>query len=275
MFDMRRRDFITLLGGAAATFLDSRLPLEAQQANKIYRLGVLSPSSASVDSIRAVTVPELAKAGFIEGQNLVIDARAGVGSQIPELARALVASNLDAIIAVSDISIEAAKAASGTIPVMSFSTGDPVAAGLVDSLARPGGNATGFMIFEYSLSGKWLELLKQIAPGVTRAAVFRDLTQGGGTSQFAAIQAVAPSLRTRSSNEHPPRVHHAARRRGSCVAPRAARAICGTASELVAARHSMRVGFSRALPCGGHQKSRSPDRPRARRPRLLRVDCCE
>jgi hypothetical protein len=92
MFDMRRRDFITLLGGAAATFLDSRLPLEAQQANKIYRLGVLSPSSASVDSIRAVTVPELAKAGFIEGQNLVIDARAGVGSQIPELARALVAS---------------------------------------------------------------------------------------------------------------------------------------------------------------------------------------
>jgi putative tryptophan/tyrosine transport system substrate-binding protein len=94
---LKRRDFLTLLGGAAATVLDSRFSLKAQQANKIYRLGVLSPSSASVDSIRAVTVPELAKAGFIEGQNLVIDARVGIGSQISELARALVATNLDAI----------------------------------------------------------------------------------------------------------------------------------------------------------------------------------
>src|SRR4029453_19491245 len=127
---LKRRAFITLLGGGAAALLDSRLPLEAQQANKVYRLGVLSPASASVDSIRAVTVPELAKAGFVEGQNLVLDARVGVGSQISELARALVASNLDAIIAVSDISIEAAKAASGTIPVVILlGTGDPVAAG--------------------------------------------------------------------------------------------------------------------------------------------------
>jgi ABC-type uncharacterized transport system substrate-binding protein len=118
LVQLNRREFITLLGGAAAALLNSRLQLEAQQANKIYRLGVLSPSNASVDSIRAVTLPELAKAGFIEGQNLVIDARVGVGSQISELARALVASNLDAIIAVSDISIEAAKAASGTIPVV-------------------------------------------------------------------------------------------------------------------------------------------------------------
>jgi putative ABC transport system substrate-binding protein len=89
------------------------LPLEAQQANKIYRLGVLAPASASVDSIRAVTVPELAKAGFVEGQNLILDARVGVGSQIHELAWMLVASNPDAIIAVSDVSIEAVKAASG------------------------------------------------------------------------------------------------------------------------------------------------------------------
>src|SRR4029453_19027756 len=106
---MNKRKFITLLGGASATLLDSRLPLKAQQANKIYRLGVLSPSSASVDSIRAVIVPELAKAGFVKRQNPVGAAGFGVGSQISELARALVASNLDAIIAVSDISIKAAK----------------------------------------------------------------------------------------------------------------------------------------------------------------------
>ena len=144
---MRRRAFITLLGGAAAALLDSRLPLEAQQGNKIYRLGVLSPSSASVDSIRAVTVPELGKAGFVEGQNLVLDVRVGVGSQISELARALVASNTDAIIAVSDISIEATKTASSTIPVvMSFGTGDPVAAGFATSITRPGGNITGLAI---------------------------------------------------------------------------------------------------------------------------------
>ena len=126
---IRRREVITLLGGAAM-LLGSRLRLAAQQANRIYRLGVLSPASAAIDSIRAVTVPELAKAGFVEGQNLVLDARVGVGSQISELARALVASNVDAIVAVSDISIEAVKTASSTIPVvMSFGTGDPVAAG--------------------------------------------------------------------------------------------------------------------------------------------------
>ena len=85
--------------------------------------------------------------------------------------------------------------ATRTVPIVFTAVGDPVGAGFVDSLARPGGNATGFMAFEWSISGKWLELLKQIAPSVTRAAVLRDPTQGSGTSQFAAIQAVAPSLR--------------------------------------------------------------------------------
>jgi ABC-type uncharacterized transport system substrate-binding protein len=167
---MKRREFITLLGGAAA-FLDSRFPLEAQQANKVYRLGVLSPSSASVDSIRAVTVPELAKAGFVEGQNLAVDARVGVGAQISELARALVASNLDAIIAVSDISIEAANAASGTIPiVMSFGTGDPVAAGFATSITRPGGNITGVVMLAPELNAKRLTLLHEAMPKARRIA---------------------------------------------------------------------------------------------------------
>jgi ABC-type uncharacterized transport system substrate-binding protein len=168
---MRRREFISLIGGAAAALLDSRLPLEAQQANKVYRLGILSPSSASVDSIRAVTVPELAKAGFVEGQNLVLDTRHGDGAQISELARALVASNLDAIIAVSDISIEAAKAASATIPVvMSFGTGDPVAAGFATSITRPGGNITGVVMLAPELNAKRLTLLHEAMPKARRIA---------------------------------------------------------------------------------------------------------
>jgi ABC-type uncharacterized transport system substrate-binding protein len=167
---MRRREFITLIGGAAA-LLDSRLPLRAQQANKIYRLGVLSPASASIDSIRAITVPELAKAGFVEGQNLVLDVRVGVGSQISELARALVASNTDAIIAVSDISIEAAKTASSTIPVvMSFGTGDPVAAGFATSITRPGGNITGVVMLAPELNAKRLTLLHEAIPKARRIA---------------------------------------------------------------------------------------------------------
>jgi ABC-type uncharacterized transport system substrate-binding protein len=167
---MRRREFITLIGGAAA-LLDSRLPLGAQQANKIYRLGVLSPASASIDSIRAITVPELAKAGFVEGQNLVLDVRVGVGSQISELARALVASNTDAIIAVSDISIEAAKTASSTIPVvMSFGTGDPVAAGFATSITRPGGNITGVVMLAPELNAKRLTLLHEAIPKARRIA---------------------------------------------------------------------------------------------------------
>ena len=167
---MRRREFITLLGGAAA-LLDSRLPLGAQQGNKIYRLGVLSPANASIDSIRAITVPELAKAGFVEGQNLVLDVRVGVGSQIFELARALVASNTDAIIAVSDISIEAAKTASSTIPVvMSFGTGDPVAAGFATSITRPGGNITGVVMLAPELNAKRLTLLHEAIPKARRIA---------------------------------------------------------------------------------------------------------
>jgi putative tryptophan/tyrosine transport system substrate-binding protein len=167
---VRRREFIALIGGAAV-FLHSPLPLEAQQANKIYRLGILSPSSASVDSIRAVTVPELAKAGFVQGQNLILEPHTGPESQISELARALVASNVDAIVAVSDISIEAVKAASSTIPVvMSFGTGDPVAAGFATSITRPGGNITGVVMLAPELNAKRLTLLHEAVPKARRIA---------------------------------------------------------------------------------------------------------
>jgi putative ABC transport system substrate-binding protein len=167
---LNRREFVTLLGGAAA-LLGSRSPLGAQQANKIYRLGLLSPASAAIDSIRAVTVPELAKAGFVEGQNLVLDVRIGVGSQLSELARALVVGNMDAIVAVSDISIEAVKTASSTIPVvMSFGTGDPVAAGFAASITRPGGNITGVVMLAPELNAKRLTLLHEAIPKARRIA---------------------------------------------------------------------------------------------------------
>jgi putative ABC transport system substrate-binding protein len=167
---IHRREFITLLGGAAA-LLYSRLPLGAQQAGKVYRLGILSPGSASIDSIRAVTVPELAKAGFVEGQNLVLDVRVGGASQLSELARALVAGNMDAIIAVSDISIEAARRASSTIPVvMSFGTGDPVAAGFATSITRPSGSITGVVMLAPELNAKRLTLLHEALPKASRIA---------------------------------------------------------------------------------------------------------
>ena len=237
MSGMRRREVITLLGGAAA-FLDSRSPLEAQQANKIYRLGVLSPSSGSVDSVRAVTVPELAKAGFVEGQNLVLDARVGAESQISDLARALVASNPDAIIAVSDISIEAAKVASGTIPVvMSFGTGDPVAAGFATSITRPGGNITGVVMLAPELNAKRLTLLHEAMPKARRIAALavsenryervlqtiRTIAAGAGLELpifFAETPGAYPAAFTAMGRRRGP--HHClgprvqSRRRNSC-----------------------------------------------------------
>ena len=116
-------------------------------------------------------------------------------AEIRRHAAELVALAPDVILAHGASTVGPLLQATRTVPIVFPFASDPVAAGFVDSLSRPGGNATGFMNYEYNLSGKWLELLKQIAPGVTRAAVLRDTTQGSGTSQFAVIQAVAPSLR--------------------------------------------------------------------------------
>src|SRR5204862_1854188 len=129
--------------------------------------------------------------------NLRIDTRWATtnAAEIRRHAAELAALAPDLILAHGGSTVGPLLQATRTVPIVFPVAGDPVAAGLVDSLARPGGNATGFMIFEFSLSGKWLELLKEMAPGVTRAAVLRDPTQGTGTSQFAVIQAMAPSLR--------------------------------------------------------------------------------
>ena len=139
---------------------------------------------------------ELQRLGWTEGRNLRIDFRAAAGNvaDARKYATELVALAPDVILAAGGSTIAPLLEATHTIPIVFTLSVDPVGAGFVDSLQRPGGNATGFMVFEYSLSGKWLELLKQIAPDVTRAAVLRDPTSPTGTGQFAVIQAVAPSL---------------------------------------------------------------------------------
>ena len=194
---MQRREFITLLGGAAAMW---PLAVRAQQPEHTRRIGVLLPAVAGDTYFQArveAFLQALALLGWTIGRNLSIDTR-WTGANAAEIRRhaaELAALAPDVILAHGASTVGPLLQATRTVPIVFPVVADPVAAGFVDSLARPGGNATGFMVAEYSISAKWLELLKQIAPGVTRVAVLRDPTQGSGTSQLAAIQAVAPSLR--------------------------------------------------------------------------------
>ena len=164
------------------------------------RIGVLLPAAADDAEFQArvgAFLQALALLGWTIGRNVRIDTRWATANaaEIRRHAAELAALAPDVILAHGASTVGPLLQATRTVPIVFPVVGDPVGAGFVDSLARPGGNATGFMTFEYSLGGKWLELLKQIAPGVTRVAVLRDPAQGSGTSQFAAIQAVAPSLR--------------------------------------------------------------------------------
>ena len=159
---------MTLFGGAAAGWPLAAL---AQQVGKVQRLGVLTPSAASMASIRSVTLGELAKSGYVEGQNLFVHSLIGTAVQMPELARALIAGNPDVVIAVSDIAIAAIKAVSGSVPiVMSFGTGDPVAAGFAASITRPGGNITGVTMLAPETNAKRLTLLHEAIPKARRIA---------------------------------------------------------------------------------------------------------
>jgi putative tryptophan/tyrosine transport system substrate-binding protein len=186
---MKRREFITLIGGAVAWPLAAR----GQQAGKVYRLGVLATATSSIDNIRSVTLPELAKAGFIEGQNLIVDARAGTGAQTPELAQALVAGDPDAIIGVSDVVTGALKAASNSVPiVMSFAGSDPVAAGFAASIMRPAGNITGVGTLASELNAKRLTLLHEAIPTARRIAALTVSEQRYEVS-LQALRAVAAS----------------------------------------------------------------------------------
>jgi len=193
---MRRRAFISLLGGAAAAW---PLAARAQQGERMRRIGVLMNTVAddTVFQIRlGAFLQGLAVLGWTIGRNMRIEIRwsGGKADDARRYAAELVAFAPDVILAHGVSTVRPLLQATRTVPIVFPIASDPVGMGLVDSLARPGGNATGFMSFEYTLSGKWLELLKEIAPGVTRVAVLQDPTQGGGASAFAVIQVMARSF---------------------------------------------------------------------------------
>jgi putative ABC transport system substrate-binding protein len=192
---MKRREFVALLGGVTAWPLAAR----AQQGERMRRIGVLMPLAAGDPQGEArllAFAQALAQLGWTVGRNLRIDTRWNASNPRDglKLAAELVALAPDVIMTTGSVTVPPMQQAAPFVPIVFVLVPDPVGAGFVDSLAQPGGNITGFLSFEYGISGKWLELLKQIAPGVTRAAVLRDAEATSGIGQFAAIQSMAPSL---------------------------------------------------------------------------------
>ena len=195
---MRRREFITLLGSAAAF---RPLGVRAQQSERMRRIGVLLAGGLDADDLDmqariGAFEDGLKQLGWINGQNVRIDVRAGAGDvdRIRGYVDELVALAPDVILTTGAAGVAPLLKATRTVPIVFTNVVDPVGAGFVDNLARPGGNATGFVNFEYGLSAKWVELLKEIAPRVTRMAVIRDPNISAGTGQFGAIQGAASSL---------------------------------------------------------------------------------
>ena len=193
---MKRRQFIALFGGAVAA---RPLAARAQQADRMRRIGVLMPTASDDQRYQAslaAFLQGLQQLGWTDGRNVRIDTRWGAlnADLMRKYAAELVALEPDVVLAPTSDAVSPLREVTRTVPIVFATVADPVGAGFVESLARPGGNVTGFTAFEYALSGKWLELLKEIAPSVTRAAVLRDSSIVAGIGQFATIQAVAPSL---------------------------------------------------------------------------------
>ncbi|MGA7346366.1 MAG: ABC transporter substrate-binding protein, partial [Pseudolabrys sp.] len=192
---MKRREFLGILSGAAAWPVASK----AQQAERVRRVGILNilgPDNPEGQTRRAVFEQTLQQLGWMVGRDLKIEIRQ-IGRDVDSLRRyaaELVALAPDVIFSIGSLPAASLQQATRTIPIVFMNVTDPVGAGLVESMAHPGGNLTGFSNFEYSISGKWAELLKQIAPNVTRALVFRDPTSAAGIGQFAAARSVAQSL---------------------------------------------------------------------------------
>ncbi len=198
---LRRREFITLLGGAAAAW---PLAARAQQGERMRRVGVLANVAENDPEERkrlAAFMQALQKLGWRDGDNVRLDHRHALGKMenARRYAAELVALAPDVILAIGSNTTGALLEATRTVPVVFVGVADPVGGGFVESLARPGGNATGFLNFEYTTSGKWLELLKEIAPRIARAGVLRDLAIAAGTGQFGVIQAAAASFRVELS----------------------------------------------------------------------------
>jgi ABC-type uncharacterized transport system substrate-binding protein len=197
VFEMRRREFITLLRGGAAAW---PVVAWAQQVERVRRIGVLLPAAESDPEFQfrlTAFQQSLRELGWTIGSNVRLEIRWATpdAATIRQQAAELVALAPDVILATGGSSMAPLQQTTRTLPIVFVQVPDPVAAGFVDSLARPGGNVTGFMGFEYGMSGKWLELLKEVAPGITRVAVLRDPALPAGIGQLGAIQAVAPSLR--------------------------------------------------------------------------------
>jgi putative ABC transport system substrate-binding protein len=193
---MKRREFMTLLGGAAAAW---PLAARAQQTERVRRVGVLMATAADDpegQARMAAFLQGLQQWGWTVGGNVRVDIRwtAGEAEGIRKAVTEIVALAPDVIFANTTAVVGPLLQATRTVPIVFAVVADPVGAGYVNSLARPGGNATGFTVFEYGIAGKWLELLKQIAPGITRAVVIRDAAISAGLGLFGAIQSAAPSV---------------------------------------------------------------------------------
>ena len=194
-FDQKRRAFITLLGAAAAWPIAAR----AQQRERVRRVGVITNALAddpAAQSRLTAFVQGLQQLGWSDSRNVRIDTRWGAGDteRVRRYAAELVALAPDVILTVGSPTTGPLLQATRNIPIVFVQVADPVGGGFVEALARPGGNVTGFASFEYGMSGKWLELLKEIAPDLKRAAVLRNLATAAGSGQFGSIQALAPSL---------------------------------------------------------------------------------
>ena len=192
---MRRRDFIKVVTGSAVSW---PLAARAQQLEHMRHIGVLMSAAVETDQQASLGVfkETLHQLGLIDGRNVRVEVRWAGGDPVEARkdAEELVALPADVIVVNGQVGLEALLRATRSVPIVFIATVDPVGCDYIDSLARPGGNATGFVLFEYALAGKWVELLKQIAPTVTRVAVLRDAAIPAGIGQFAVIQSAAPSI---------------------------------------------------------------------------------
>jgi putative tryptophan/tyrosine transport system substrate-binding protein len=269
---MQRREFLAFLGGAAVA---CPLAARAQVSDRMRRIGVLMPGSADDAEYQtrlAAFLHGLQQLGWSDGRNIRIDTRWGAGDAnlFRKYAAELIALAPDVILAPGSTSLGPLLQTTRTVPIVFTTILDPVGAGFVDSLAKPGGNATGFIAFEYGLSGKWLELLKQIAPSLTRVAILRDPATAAGIGQFATIQSAAPlfgvelrpiDMREADGIERSVTAFARSSNGGLIVTAGSGSAIHGELIVAVAARHKLPAVYSdRHFVTGGGLISYGPDR---------------